>query len=318
MDLSEVREIIACLTKGRTFYYYFKDRYALQLLAECAGEQGVAIAALRQSHYAPLLDKPMVKQVLAHFGSGRVYTADLLGYWPQETRTLLLKLGVWGGNSDRRWQQTCRPGYNLVLQLVFANDHDSQYRRLLKPQSDGCLNYSCHPIAQRQRGAFYRETLAWARIDLDWHNDEALIEEIQSDWIADASDLQRQLRAGRGLEYRYGLQHCKPKRVQHYLDHVLSKYASLWDEAMLSATLDFIRRELGVKKVFYHEYATGAALKGIEDYLPPRSLYSKLPRRFCLQPVPQAPRFLQTDKTARRVLKRIKKPVFFYHQVIGD
>jgi len=311
MDLSEIQEIIACLPAGRTFFHYFKGRYALLLLAQYTGEQGIKIADLRQSPYRSLLAKPVVKQALANCGSGRVRAQDLLHFWPQNGQTLLLKLGRWGGDSDRRWQQTCRPGYNLVLQLVFANDHDDQYRRLLQPAYDGYFSGSAHPIAQRRRNAFYRETLAWARIDLDWSTGEALIEEIQSDWVSYANILRRQLKSGRSLEHCYGLRCKDPRRLQHYLDHVLSNYAAVWDEAMLSAAMDFIRCELGLEQVFYHDFRTGAVLKGIEDYLPPRSLYSTLPRRFCLQTVDQAPRFLQRDKTARRVLKRVKNPQFF-------
>ena len=310
MDLSEVQEIIACLPAGRTFFHYFKDRYALLLLAQRASAQGVRIGTLRQSPYAPLLDKPVIKQALASCGSGRITAADLLDYWPGQPQTLLLKLAHWGGDDDRRWQQTCRPGYNLVLQLVFANDHDTQYRRLLKPAFDGYFNFHLHPIAKRRPGEFYRETLAWARIDLDWQTGEALIEEIQSDWIARAAKLQRQLRSDCSLDNQYDLAAANRSLVI-YLDQVLAQYSRLWDEAMLSATIDFIRRELGLKSVFYHEFETGAVLKGIDYCKPPRSLYTRLPRRFCLEPVHQVPLFLQRDKTTRRVLRRIKKPVFF-------
>lgn len=310
MDLSTIKEIMACLPKDRTFFYYFKDRYALLRLAALAQQTDLSISTLRQSPYAPLLDKPLVKQVLANCGRGMVRAQDLLDYWPAKTQTLLLKLGHWGGDEDRRWQQTCRPGYNLVLQLLFANDHDRQYRRLFRPRYDGYFNYSCHPIAKRHKKAFYRETLAWARIDLDWHTGEALIEEIQSDWISDARRLLKKLQQGDDLEYEYGIQGQRAQ-VLHYLQTVLADYAKLWDEAMLSAALNFIQQELGLKNVFYHEFTTGAALKGMTDCLPPRSLYSKLPRRFCLQPVKYAPEFLQRDKTCRRVLKKIRHPVFF-------
>ena len=310
MDSSEVQEIISCLPQGRTFFPYFKDRYALLLLAELVGEQGRRISALRQSHYAPLLAKPVVKQALANCGSGRITANDLLSCWPVQAQTLLLKLSHWGGGVDRRWQQTCRFGYNLVLQLVFSNDHDTQYRRLLKPEFDGYFNYNCHPIAKRRRNVFFRETLAWARIDLDWQSGEALIEEIQSDWVADATRLQRRLRLGSGIENEYGI---RPDRalVLQYLDHILADYARIWDEAMLSATLNFIRRELGLKQIYYHEFETSIVLKGIEHCKPPRSLYTKLPRRFCLEQTQHVPGFIQQDKTARRVLKRIKNPLFF-------
>ena len=53
---------------------------------------------------------------------------------------------------------------------------------------------------------------------------------------------------------------------------------------MLTATLDFVHRELGINKVFYHSFDTGVRLKGIESgWGPPRSIYTDLPRRFCFE-----------------------------------
>ena len=72
-----------------------------------------------------------------------------------------------------------------------------------------------------------------------------------------------------------------------------------------------------------HRPETGAALKGIEGILPPRSLYTDLPRSFCFAPVAELPEFLRprfwrrSPRAARERLRpviaaaRTGKPVFW-------
>lgn len=45
------------------------------------------------------------------------------------------------------------------------------------------LFYHGHPVRKDDV-----ETLAWARIDLDFASNQALIEEIQSDWVKNAAN----------------------------------------------------------------------------------------------------------------------------------
>jgi hypothetical protein len=68
---------------------------------------------------------------------------------------------------------------------------------------------------------------------------------------------------------------------------------------MLTAALDFLHREIGIHRVFYHTFETGRAFKGIYRD-PPRSLYTTLPRRFCFQPTREAPRMLMESKAWQR------------------
>ncbi|MBT3027590.1 MAG: hypothetical protein KME48_10520 [Candidatus Thiodiazotropha sp. (ex Ctena orbiculata)] len=48
-------------------------------------------------------------------------------------------------------------------------------------------------MLQRGDRNYYRETLAWARLDVDLERNEVLIEEVQSDWVRDMAWLQRWL-----------------------------------------------------------------------------------------------------------------------------
>lgn len=85
-------------------------------------------------------------------------------------------------------------------------------------------------------------------------------------------------------------------KMQQYRE-VLRPYSKVWDEAILTAALCFIRRELGIREVFYHSYDTGNRLKGIERYYeygkPPRYLYTDLPKKFCFVKTSEAPDFLK-------------------------
>lgn len=312
MEKYLVEEIIACQHDERQFFYYFKDRYALLLLSYIT-HNGLKISALKNSDFARLLDKPIVKQALAQSGDGMVRSETLQSIWSEQTEPFLLTLSYWGGDPDRSWQQTCRKGYNLVLQLNFSQKHDEHYQRLLKPVDDDLFNCSAHPVRKPQQ-SFFRQTLAWARIDLDFQHEEVLIEEIQSDWVSYAQLLAQELSRYRN-QYdsplsHYGIRADKTS-VLKYLQQVLKPYARLWDEAMLAAAIQFIREELGLQRIFYHEFQTGVALKDLRHYQPPRSLYTELPRRFCFQKTTEIPQFLRNDKVTRRVLKKVKSPCFY-------
>jgi len=219
-------------------------------------------------------------------------------------------LDTWNG-TELRWDQTTRKGVNLVLQLNFSNQHDDMFRRYMKPdrfyhafRSEG------HPVMQPNTRAVFRETLAWARIDLDFDTNEALVEEIQNDWLRRVRRwlvfLQRRERCGcKVTRSAYGT-HATPLQMKAYFQQTLDRYEDIWAEAMLSATIWFIRHELGIKRIYYHSYESGARLKNISYARPPRSLYSQLPRRFCFQPTGETPEFLQSDSDFSRRVRRKK------------
>lgn len=310
MEKHIVDEIIACLPEGKTFFHYFKDRYALMLLAQAVAE-GKSVAQLKQTPYARLLQKPIIQQHLASLGKGEVKREGLEAIWESDPFIFLLGLTTWGSEHKDHWYQTSRAGYNLVLQLNFSNQHDSQYQRLVSPQHNNVFNpYRLHPIAKEQpKGAMFRNTLAWARIDLDFEHDQALIEEVQSDWVREVRDMLPRLKWYEDddrLE-RYDMDGRK-RHVHQYFEQVMTPYMQFWDEAMLAATLHFIRNELGIKTVFYHSFETGATLKHCN---PPRFLYTELPRRFCFEKTTEMPAFLQDNKIVKKALKKVSKPYWY-------
>lgn len=311
MEKHLMNEIIECLPKGRTKYFYHKDRYALMLLSYQIG-QGMTVADLKKSHLKGLLQKPQVKKILAGLSDGFVEARSLENYWADDIKPFLLTLGRWGGY-ERDWQQTTRRGYNLVVQLNFSNAHDSVYRDLVKPGRDVMLNYGAHPVLKPCRSDIFRETLAWARLDIDFDTNEVLIEEIQSDWVRKAKammlDAQKYCDDDNLFSDWWDVE-GKASNVIKYVKQELLPYTKMWDEAVLAATIDFVRNELGISRVYYHSFESGPALKCI-DGNSPRNLYTKLPKRFCFEKTDESPMFLQNDKRFKRMIRKMAAPLWF-------
>ncbi len=305
MDIKLANEIIACLPKDRTVFDYYKDRYAVMLLERVAGD-GMAIADIKQTRYAKLLNRPLVKDVVARKGDGMLTRDDLIYvYPPGEVEHYVLTLGLWGWRKhDFGCDQTSRKGGNLVLQLNFSGEHDGHYRKFIDPDNRQPFAVDSHPICKKGRN-----TLAWARIDIDLDADEALIEEVQNDWLRDAESYLRWARtqlgqpeiapAERAEVTVYGI---KALDLVEYAESRLYLHKQIWSEAMLAAAIWFLTEEIGIGHIWYHDYETGAWLKNIGWAKPPRSLYTDLPKRFCFERTTAAPAFIA--ETAPRPLKK--------------
>ncbi|MEM8498985.1 MAG: hypothetical protein AAF542_13240 [Pseudomonadota bacterium] len=312
MDTGLVYEIIDCLPQERTLYYYFKDRYAFYLLGRLLRQRKCeAVRDIRSSSADQLLQKPAVKRFLSAKGNGIVSAQEMMDYWPsgdeEHVETYRLSLGCWGQDyaRDYRWQQTSRPGANLVLQLNFNSQHDANFESWTGVDETQFFNSWGHPISTR-----CKNTLAWARMDVDFQSDTVLIEEIQTDWLREvtwaANYVRRHKDKHAEVEY-YGLK-LRGRGLLSYQQLEAKRHQRIWAEAMLTASLWFIHEELGIKRVYYHSATTGAVLKNIRHRKPPVSMYTDLPRRFCFEKDREGPGFLHEDKRARRRLKCIKQP----------
>lgn len=311
MDFDAVKEIIACLPKGRTLFYYFPERYAVYLLSRFIGS-GQPISEIKASPFGKLLQRPAIKPVVAAKGDGILRTEDLANCYAVQPEHYLLTLGMWGPEKRNQWNryhyQTSRPGMNLVLQLNFSSLHNKPYRALIKPGRARPFESSLHPIARK---GFH--TLAWARLDLDLQTGEALIEEVQTDWLRFASIAKRQAQTIlHGDEMRRAVEtvyfngaEIDAKAMRTYFHHVLDTHIRIWDEAMLTAVIDFLVEEIGLHRIYMHDFDCGCRLKGINGRLPPRSLYTRLPSRFCFAKTTEAPEFLAAMPT--RTLKTLAR-----------
>lgn len=301
-------EIMACLPVGRTLFRYGKDHYAFNLLRRAAGE-GTTVSALRKSVVAPLLEKPVVRAWLASAGGGVIRASDVPeAAWLPGAETYRLSLGIWGPNvEDWKYHQVSRRGASLVLHLNHSN---RQYQRLKpalpKDGYDPFLAYG-HPEAG---GQF--PTIAWARMDIDLDRREALIEELQTDRIR---DLERAVKRARnaepGTKVTFWSTELDRDALLEYWDTEMHRHAAIWDEAILTAALDFLHREIGVRRVFYHTHEGGATLKHIRKRQPPRSLYTSLPRKFCFRLTSEAPGMLSSCASWQSRSKRVKRSMMF-------
>ena len=290
MDIRDAAEIIACLPSERTVYRYCNDEYAARLLAPKLGSAGVPVREIRASRWGRLLDRKPVAEVLKHCGAATLCTDDLLGMPRENDRAYVLTLGVWGRRRGARsYYQTSRPGVNLVLQVNFDRAHDEAYRRMARPVSKTDLNYSSHPVCKGGR-----TTMAWVRLDIDMVTGQALIEEVQNDWLRGAGWARAAavsaIRRRRPNDIVWGI--GAATRVKPYCEYVLKHHAHDWSEAALSAAVGFLIEEIGISQIWYHDSDTGARMKQIKWSKPPRSIYSSLPRSFCFEKTSQAPGFL--------------------------
>jgi hypothetical protein len=177
-----------------------------------------------------------------------------------------------------------RRGENLVVQLNFPDWHDAEYRRLLDPDAVHPFASFSHPVSKQ------RNTLAWARVDLDLQHRHALVEEIQTDWVREALDVYGDAKSSTEATVEYcGLSMNRNAMIE-YAETVLRPHARLWAEATLCATLWLLFERLGIRRVWFHTFE-GSRLKG-DDCDPPRSIYTDLPRKFCFQHTREAPGFL--------------------------
>lgn len=144
----------------------------------------------------------------------------------------------------------------------------------------------------------------------DLHAGEALIEEIQSDWVRDAVDCAERIKTN--PEWLQGEADGDAAGLQRYVDYVLAYHKANWADAMLNAALFFLRDELGFKRVWMHDFETGNVAKGINYGHPPRSLYTRLPKRFCFQRTAVGPNFICKYRSFRRKISSVKQPRWHY------
>ena len=307
MKTKELREVIACLPKGRTLFRYAKDDYAFRLLSRVAG-QFATLSELRKSRYGKLLEKPSVKNWMANYSSAHWF-GPAFGAGQARQQDYVLAVDEWGDDdSTWVWDQTSRRGKSLVLELNLTRRHQMALHRLLRgAERDDPFYYSGHPGQAGQNA-----TLAWARIDFDLGSGDALIEEIQSDRIRDVLGAMGEKpcsSCGRIHYYGYRLDRS---RLERFWAEEMVHHHDIWAEAMLMAAVDFLFREIGVQRVFYHTFGTGCFLKGIEGKPPPRSLYTQLPKKFCFRETDEMPEFLERVRKKKRRLRVLGDKARFF------
>ena len=300
-------------------FAYYDDRESPWLLSQFVGDRA-PVARVRKSAVGKLLARPLVQPLVAGCGGvlepgdvqalaradvaagfsglSKPATALLERVYATPWQDFVLSFAQWGQRG--RWgDQTTRNDANLVIQVGFPSDHAELMGKYFGPLRRKDLEFSLHPV--RTVG---RPTLAWARVDLDLLSGEALVEEVQSDWLRFAKDEVDDLRTGRPHSRALAL-------AERYEAALVRQYGKAWSRVTLLAVLMLLRDEFACRTVWMHQPEAGAVLKGITGTPPPRSLYTDLPKRFCFAPTRDRPGFLQ--RLAKSRTKRLPKsgPLFW-------
>jgi|GEM_PF-460844 len=310
----QINEFFDILKGQRTLFYYFKDRYALMLLQWHISNK-ISIQQLKQSSYKSLLNKPLLKDIMATRGNGTLDKETIQNCWPEDPECYVLTLDEWGDRFSwwNHFNQTSRPGKNLVLQLNLSNKHRQEMLKLLRVDpEDEIFQLGCHPVADSRK----HDTLGWVRMDFSDDMSTALIEEVQTDFLREVNDLRKELLEA-PVEDRDDI--CKSWYIEttakdffNYYETAVVPHLKIWDEALLAAALFFLIDEIGVKEIFYHTVESGKVIKQLEDYPPPRSIYSDLPKKFCFKKTTEIPAFLEEPLKYRSTEEgREIKPEFF-------
>lgn len=289
-------EVIACLPSGKTHFRYFKGAYAPKLLALLLPEEA-NLHQLKQSRFKHLLSHQIMKPVVALCGDGLIKRWQLDAVWREPSHAFLLSVSRWGSQYNRSWYQTSRHGENLVLQLNLSNEHRRRFQKAIDPSGEWGINgrYPGHPVQQVKNNPSFRDTLAWSRIDIDFDNNEALIEEIQSDGVRNV----------KLWAQRYANCGCKACINRLTFCKQFSVYSKVWSEAMLMATIDFIKQELGIERIFMHTDRSGWQIKKMDEaWRAPKSLYSDLPKKFAFKRTWAAPEFLLQTKSYQQLIRQ--------------
>lgn len=320
------KELCALLPETIEFPY-FPEREASWLLSRrLAGP--TRIGRLRRGPEQSLLDREGVRDVVANCGDGMISPERLKPLADPivalaaaeescpdkatetaldiavgaEWREFSISFGTWAGHEidqdDWRSLQISRQGGNLVLRVNFPTSFTRSYSQLFSVKRLYQYNCTWHPVDQSA------VTMAWARLDLEPWGQDVLVEEIQTDWLrAFKADRER---ASRGRSKR----HIAEREA--LVEYTMATYSRDWARVVMLATLQFVSRDLGARRVWFHQFAPGARLKFIRGDLPPRSLYTDLPRRFGFAKTDRAPDFLYRARS--RVLSRLRRrgaPLFW-------
>ncbi len=310
MEQEQLADILACLDQKKWIVNFYEDCYAVFVLHHWLMKRGgtAPVRSIKASPMAKLLNKPILKQLTAK--AQDISTDMLEQIWSTQCEPLVITLGKWGqgrngyGLSD----QTSRPGTNLVLQVNLSNQWNRSLQRALSMDANECFDCG-HPI-NSERAC----TLGWVRLDLDFTTNEVLIEEVQSDfvrWIKTLHEHAQQAWNEQDAQFRYRGRLFNAASVRDGLQGFNSMVFAQWQEALLWTALWFCKKELGMDNIFYHTYETGAMLKSIGFRKPPKSLYSSLPKKFCFELTETIPRFLASDRRAKRRLKAHKEVAFY-------
>ena len=176
MTPEEFNFIKECLGVQRKSYFYFKDKYALDITRFLLEDfQELRIGDLKKSRCAFLLQKGLVKELVSKLGKSTITKEDIQAIRFPEGKGFSYTICEWGEYTPHRndsYYQTSRPGINLVLRLNFDLKHNWMYNKLISPDKGSHpFAFTGHPVSVKKE-----YTMSWARLDISLETGEVLIE----------------------------------------------------------------------------------------------------------------------------------------------
>ncbi|MFY0674860.1 MAG: hypothetical protein JXQ87_15785 [Bacteroidia bacterium] len=308
LEVKELEEIFSTPLK----YYYYRDKFLIdRLIRKRACSNELKVQDIKGTFTEKLLQKEwFVNSFLAKSNKPIISVEGLEHYWPENTIEFEISVSSWGEIPKKhrkdKWLQTSRSGYNLVLQVNLNQEHLKLYNSWLKPKwhGEGIFNCTCHPVSEKDI------TLGWIRLDIDFVTSEVLIEEIQTDWVREVNSLAKNLKVAKNENIQKILRN---EGIQGSLDdfwkyfNYLKPVSKIWDELFLSVAIWFSKIELGIDNLWMHTFESCLLFKDQIDSKPPKSLYSKLPKRMGFEVTDNSPEFLKNEVYLKRYFRKAER-----------
>ncbi len=226
---------------------------------------------------------------LVSFSKGKDLTDDMVYNYRVflEPESFPVKYQTWNGmqrsvdlSSDYRPEKD---------QLVLIIEAGKNTKAQLDPIKNGPLVWlfeSVNTLSERSGHPSTPEQIGWARLELDPAGEYILVDEIQSDHLNAAHSLKNDNsdeieKIKRTIQANFNLTEDQFKNVLAEYYTLLKDFPQIANQAITK-----FAQENGFKKIFWHTYESGKALKNNE---PPKSLYTKLPKEHFYQETENRP-----------------------------
>lgn len=83
--------------------------------------------------------------------------------------------------------------------------------------------------------------------------------------------------------------------------------SKIWEELFMSIALWFAKKELQIQNVWMHTFESCLLFKDQNNSKPPKSIYTKLPKRMGFVISDKAPAFLKKEINLKRYFRKAKK-----------
>lgn len=273
---------------------------------------------------------PQLAQKLTDFiqwSQGKTLTSELVDQYKkdktipkgnEEAETYRLKYNTWNSSLQRSVRNKLgKP--QLVISILpgpemMAKINADPIKADILDWINLAAKKSSHPVVTEQIG--------WARVDLDPEGQYILVDEIQTDHENGCWQLRNWIK-NPNIELKEGLREIRDRLISKHdiddqaLDKKLVEFMEMIKEfpsVAATGVRDFAIAN-GFKKLFWHTYESGKALKG---NAPPKSLYDDVPKENHYMPSSEKPfglngKFFEREAERSVEMHKLARKIFLRH-----